>query len=131
MVLVVKKLRTNSWRLELSRERLVLTVALLVICVCIVVKPQALFLVGSLMLATAALSACAAAISRAMDAEQTRPWRILAAIEAVLLDMFGMSFLVIPKGTAFAYATSAGIVLIIDGVARIVLCLRSALSRTR
>ena len=119
-VLTVRHLQKNHWNPEASRERIILTIILAVLVILLLVKEDAMYFLGSVVAGGFFLVAAYITAMKASRARHNRFNRIRYIIEAVLAAMFGMSFLVIPKATVYAYALSIGSVLIIDGLVRLV-----------
>ena len=119
LVLTVRRLKQADWKLSRVKERLYLVSALVAICIVIVVKDQALFMIGSLLYGVTAIVFAFIQLSKAAEKKDDDLFlRIIHTVETVLLFMFGLSFLVINSDVVYAYSLSVGILLMIDGASR-------------
>lgn len=117
--LTIRHLKKNRWNLEVSRERVILSIILIVLIVILLVKDDAMYLLGSVVAGGFFLVAAYITAVKASRTKNNRFNRIRYIVEAVLTAVFGLSFLVIPKATVYAYAVAIGTILIIDGLIRL------------
>lgn len=117
--LTVKRLRANGWRPERVREMIYFTIVLLALCAVIVIKEKAMFLLGSLLFGVLFLLLAFRSSEQAVKCKGDIFLRLIYLGEGLLSAIYGLSFLVIPQATVFAYAISIGIALIADGCLRL------------
>ena len=118
-VLTVRRLVKNQWKLDGLRERFLLTILLIALCVVIFIKEQATFLLGSVIFGILFLAAGYISGENFAREKHDRFLHILYLAEAILSFLFGVSFLVIPEATVYAYALAVGIIMIADGCLRL------------
>ena len=118
-VLTVRYLSKNGWDFVRARERILLCIILIVSGVFLVLKDQAMFLVGSILFGTLFLVLAYLSGEKAFRRKGERFIRTINAIECVIAVIFGISFLIIPQATVVAFAIAIGGVMIIDGILRI------------
>lgn len=118
--LTVKRLKANGWRPERVREMIYFTIILLALCAVIVVKEKAMFLLGSLLFGVLFLLLAFRSSERAVKCRNDLFLRVLYLGEGLLSAIYGISFLVIPQATVFAYAISIGVALAADGLLRLI-----------
>ncbi|MBQ8297493.1 MAG: DUF2974 domain-containing protein [Ruminococcus sp.] len=119
LVLTIKRLYQAKWNFVSVKERIYLLVILLALCVVIVVKENALFMLGSILCGVFAIILAFRQLAKATAKTDNIFMRVIHALETILLFIYGASFLVAPYDTIFAYAMSVGILLIIDGAVRL------------
>lgn len=117
--LTIRHLKKNRWNLEASRERVILSIILIMLIVILLVKEDAMYFLGTVVAGGFFLVASYITAVKASRAKNNRFNRMRYIIEAVLTAIFGLSFLVIPKATVYAYAVAIGTILIIDGLIRL------------
>ena len=98
---------------------------MLVIVVCLIFKEGALFLTGSGIFSALALVLGFQSLMKVSDKEKPLSHRILSGFETAAAAIYGIAFLVIPQNTVFAFALSAGILLAVDGIVRLITVLVS------
>ena len=118
--LAVRRLYKNHWSLEGMRERIIISLIMLGLCVCLIVKEQAMFLLGSMIFGVICFVLSYASGEKAARLKNDRFARILHIVECVVTGIYGISFLLIPSATVSAYALSIGILMLLDGVVRLV-----------
>ncbi|MBQ3329645.1 MAG: DUF2974 domain-containing protein [Ruminococcus sp.] len=119
LVLTVRRLAQGGWSIGKVKERFYILAALIAICIVIVVKDQALFMLGSLLYGILSLIAAFRQLSSALDKNDDILMRIIHGIETAALFFFGVTFLIISSDQIYGYALFVGILLMIDGVSRI------------
>ncbi len=78
-----------------------------------------MFLLGSVIFSAAAFIIAAQSGMQTADSRKPIYRRILSGAESVLCIVYGLSFLVIPQSTVFAYSISIGYILIADALIRL------------
>lgn len=119
LYLTMKHLRENKWDFEAEQTRITICIIFVVTTLVLLLKQNALFVLGSLIFGIAFLTAAYQQAAKAAVHRENKVWRILWIIEAVMLAVFGISYLIIPEWSVSAYAQSAGTFFIIDGVIRL------------
>lgn len=117
--LTAKRLSENHWKFAMVRERLHLCAILIVLCICLLFKDQAFFLLGSVIFAIGALLISVQSGLQSGDKKSPVYRRILSGAECAVGVIYGLSFLIIPESTVFGFTISIGSGLVIDGVIRI------------
>ena len=119
--LTYKRLKENNWKFTMVRDRLYLSIILIVLSIFLFVKDHAMFIMGSVIFSISAF--VLAAWSGIKAADKTTPFlrRILSGAESVLCIIYGISFMIIPQGAVFGYTLSIGYFLIGDALISIVL----------
>lgn len=118
--LTLRKFIKYKHRWAAVRERVYIDIILAVICVCLVFKEGATFLIGSGIFSAIALVLGVQASVRLSSGNGMRlRGRILSICELVACALFGIAFLLVPQSKIFGIAFSAGLTLVLDGIARI------------
>lgn len=120
VVLTVRRLVKNHWKLEAMRERIILTIVLLALCAVIFIKEQAMFLMGSMIFGALFLVGAYSSSEKAAAERDDTFLRVLYIIEAGLAAVYGVSFLLIPQATVYAFAMSIGVTMVADGLIRLI-----------
>ncbi|MBO7376745.1 MAG: DUF2974 domain-containing protein [Clostridia bacterium] len=127
--LTLKRLRACGWKFDQVRDRIYINIIMLVIVVCLIFKEGALFLTGSGIFSALALVLGFQSLMKVSDKEKPLSHRILSGFETAAAAIYGIAFLVIPQNTVFAFALSAGILLAVDGIVRLITVLVSGRKR--
>lgn len=114
----LRRLKRRKWHIYGSRERIIISIALIVLCIVLVVKESALFILGSVLLGAMGLILAMQCGGRAMTKKAQPPELTLAIAEAVLAAGFGIGFLVIPQTSVFLFNKAIGIALFADSLVR-------------
>ena len=118
--LTLRKFIKYKHRWVAVRERVYIDIILAVICVCLVFKEGATFLIGSGIFSAIALVLGVQASVRLSSGNGMRlRGRILSICELVACALFGIAFLLVPQSKIFGIAFSAGLTLVLDGIARV------------
>ena len=120
LVLTIRRAHQAHWQISKIKERIYLLVALIAICIVIVVKDQALFMIGSLLYGVSAIIIAFLQLSKATENDDDAFMRIVHCVETALLFVFGVSFLIINYDKIYGYSLSVGVLLMIDGAVRMV-----------
>lgn len=119
IALVLRRLVGQKLPFAALKERVYICIALIVLCLSILFKEDALFVFGSVLFAVLFFVLSIRAISRASDETNAKFFRVLGGFEGFFAAIYGFSFLVIPRNTVRTYAMSIGCLLILDGIVRI------------
>ena len=119
VIFTIKRLIKSRWSFESNKERIYISVILIAICVILFIKEQATFMFGSMIFGVSAFVLASQIIMQATDKKKETYLRVINIIESIICVIYGVSFLIIPERRVFAFSISVGIVLICDGVARI------------
>lgn len=119
-VLTVLHLKRSGWRIEAARERLILCAILIAVCLIVLVKEQALFLIGSVLFGILLLTLGVRSAVGIARREEGRFMKAVRIVEAVFFMIYGVDLLIIPQSTLFAFTVSLGVMLMADGAARLV-----------
>ncbi|MBO6158078.1 MAG: DUF2974 domain-containing protein [Firmicutes bacterium] len=118
--LTARRLYKNHWSLEGMRERIILSLVMIGLFICLLVKEQAMFLMGSFIFGNVCFVLSYLSGEKAVTDKTHKFLRVLHIAECAITLLYGISFLVIPSATIGAYAFSIGILLILDGLIRLV-----------
>lgn len=121
--LTYKQLKENNWKFTMVRDRLYLSIILIVLSIFLFVKDHAMFIMGSVIFSISAFVLATWLGMKAAD--KTTPFirRILSGAESVLCIIYGISFMIIPQEAVFGYTLSIGYFLIGDALIRLLLFL--------
>lgn len=119
LVLTIHRLIKAKWDFRKIKERIYLLVALVAICIVIVVKDQALFMIGSILYGVSSLIIAFLQLSKATVKNDDPFMRVVRSVETALLFIFGFSFLIISYDKIYGYSLTVGILLMVDGALRI------------
>lgn len=109
-----------KWDFSTAKERLYLLVILVAICIVVLIKENALFMLGSILYGILAIVMSFRQISKAINLKDDYAMRVIHVLEAVLLLVYGVGSLVAPYDAIYGFAVSIGILLIADGVIRLI-----------
>lgn len=127
--LTIKRLKENHWKFTPVRDRLYLSIILIVLSIFLFVKDHAMFILGSVIFSIAAFVLAAWSGIKAADKANPLYHRLLSGAESVLCIIYGISFMIIPQEAVFGYMLSIGYFLIGDALIRILFflidCLRT------
>ena len=118
LVLTIRRLAQAGWILSKVKERIYMLAGLIAICIVIVVKDQALFLIGSILYGVASLILAFRQLSSVLDKNDDIVMRIIHAAETLLLFYFGVTFLIISYDMIYDYSIFVGILLMVDAAVR-------------
>ena len=116
----VRNLYISHWNAENEQFRIYLCIAMMTALFAVIVKENALFVIGSLLFGAGFL---AEAFHRGRMFLNTRKGvfeKVMTGTETVLAAASGISYLVIPESSIYVYALGIGIFLIADGAIRLV-----------
>ncbi|MBO5999085.1 MAG: DUF308 domain-containing protein, partial [Lachnospiraceae bacterium] len=99
---------------------ILLTIILIALVVILIVKDEAMFLLGSMIAAILFLIGSYTTGVKAFRQKHRPFYRTLYILECVFCAMYGLSFLVIPRATVYAYSLSIGICTFADGLIRLI-----------
>ena len=133
----IKHLFKTKWNLQEESARVYICLAMIGVYVMLLVKEDALFLIGSIVIGVSFFawayknaitfkSLCATT-----DKKERKPEKVKLVIEIVLLIILGGFILVAPKDTVGWYMVFLGIVFLIDGIVNLVLVINRYLSSKR
>lgn len=125
--LTIKRLKENHWNFTMVKERLYLSVILSVLSIFLLVKNNAMFIMGSVIFSISAFVLLAYSSMKTADKSLPLYARLLHGAEAILCLIYGISFLIIPQEAVFAYMVSIGFILIIDAILRAIIAVLEAL----
>ena len=118
LVLTIRRLYQADWNFGKVKERIYILAALIALCIVIVVKDQALFLIGSILYGVTSIIFAFRQLSKATDKNDDIEMRIIHGVEAFLLFYFGVTFLIINYDQIYGYSLFVGILLMVDAVSR-------------
>ncbi len=118
LVLTIRRLYQAEWKFSMIKERVYLLASLIAICIVIVVKKQALFMIGSILCGIIAIILAFRQMSKATDKQDDTFMRVVHAFETLLLFVYGICFLVVSSDMVYDFSVSVGIVLMVDGAVR-------------
>ncbi len=120
LIFTVKRLYQEKWDLTKIKERIYLLVILTAICIVIVVKENALFMIGSILYGVFAITLAFRQLAKATRKDGDLTVRVIHIIETILLFISGVCLLIIPFSSIYGYTLFVGILLIADGAARFI-----------
>ena len=118
LILTLRRFVLNGFRIDGLRERAALTTLMLVLCVVLIVKEQAMFIMGSTIFGVVFIAfafGCADKASRESDVLL----KVLYVLETVFSAIFGGAVLLIPRSVVYPFVLALGILMILDGAIRI------------
>lgn len=116
----IRQLYKNHWEFFRLRYRMYLCISMIIICGVVLFKSQAVYILGSVLFGVIALIFTFVTLDAAVN--DKNPWkRVVHIVESVISSAYGISFLLIPSENIFTYIWGVGIVLIFDGVFRILI----------
>ena len=121
--LTFRRLMKNNFNTEGMQERIILSMVMVGLLICLIVKEQAMFLLGSVILGILFFVLSYYTGTKAVASRGDKFLHTLYVIECVISIIYAVSFFVIPSATINAYALSIGVLLVIDGVVRLIRCL--------
>ena len=120
IALIIRRLIKAKGRTEGLRERIFIAIILVSFLIILLVKESAMFFMGSLIFGVLFLVLAYVTGERVIKKTENRFIKVLSVIESILSLFFGFSFLLIPSVTVKTYAVSISIVLVADGLARLI-----------
>ena len=122
IVFSVKQFHKNRWQIFNVRYRMYLCISMIIICVVVLLRDQALFILGSVLFGVLALIFTFLTLDAAINSKDDSIWkRVIHFFESAVSAAYGISFLIIPSENVFKHVWGVGISLIIDGVFRLVI----------
>ena len=118
IITTIRRLKENQWDFRKARYSVYLLIALLAMGTILILKENALFLFGSLIFGIGGLVLAYQAVLR--FTRVTGFFKVLSLIEAVLLIIMSLFFLISSKNLFFRAALFIGIALSLDGAVRLV-----------
>lgn len=115
----VKRIRERGGKSSGLRERMYFTIALIAGFIALVIKEDAPFIMGSLILGASFLALGYRESLYAVKARKTSH-KVFYWVETAFCIIFGGSFLLIPQATVSGYSAALGIILILDGLIRLI-----------
>ncbi len=119
-VLTFRFLKRNHWDLEAGKDRMLLMIILIALVVILIIKEDAMFLLGSLIAGVLFMIGSYSTGIKAFRQRHRPFYRTLYILECIFCAIFGLSFLVIPRATVYAYSLSIGTCAFADGLIRLV-----------
>ena len=119
LVFTVYRLVKSKYDFRSVKERLYLLIILIAICAVVLIKENALFMIGSILYGIFAIVLSLRQLSKAVARKDDVFMRVVHAAEAVLLMIYGISSLVAPYDAIFGFALSIGVLLMLDGAVRL------------
>ncbi len=124
------RLYKGKFRAEKERTRLIVCSILLALTLILIVKDNALFLLGSAVFGSALMLFALNGITTAQAAPPRTVSRWFHSIEASILLVLGLFILIAPQDTMKWYCSSVGCLLLIDGILRFILHINSDHKKT-
>ncbi len=118
LFITVRALIRNRFRLDGLRERIYITIVLIALIPVVIFKENALFLMGSVIFGLAMIILAYLSGERAKSRHGFD--KVIGVIEIIIWAAFGIAFLVIPRSVVPLFAMIAGILMILDALARII-----------
>ena len=119
-VLTVRRLYKVHWDFSMVRERLYLLIILSALCIAVMTRERAVYLLGSMLYGAVALIVAIVSAERAWKKSDTVFLRIIHICEALFAAGFGMSLLIISPDKVYNYSLIVGAALFADGLARLI-----------
>ena len=116
----MRRLVRNHWKTEGLRNRFILLLVFAALFVVLLVKEEALFILGSMIFGILFLAIAFASLNSAKKADRNRFMKSLNIAEAVISFAFSVSFFIIPEGQLVVFETVVGITAATDGIIRII-----------
>lgn len=119
IAVTVKNLHDSAWNAEREQPRIYICIAMVTALTAVVIKENALFVIGSMMFGIGFLIEAFRRGRAFRNTKDDRFMKVITGAETAFSAIYGISYLVIPQSTVYAYAISVGAVLIADGVLRL------------
>ena len=119
LAVTIRRLTMNHWNFRRVRERIFIFIGLLATLVFLIIKDNAMFLFGSLLISVMFFVLAYLAGSRALSRQYTKFRRILLFAETAFCIVIAVTLLVIRQSEVFTYAMIVGIALISSGILRL------------
>ena len=113
-----RRLIRSHWNFESERFAVTTSILLVVGLIILLVKDQAIFLLGTMLFGVLMLVFAYNMFTK-IPAAKDRFAKWIVIVETVLSTLFGFAFLVIPEHVVTAFALSIGIALAVDGAVHI------------
>ena len=118
LILTLRRFVLNGFRIDGLRERAALTTLMLVLCVVLIVKEQAMFIMGSTIFGVVFIAFAFGCADKALR-ESDVLLKVLYVLETVFSAIFGGAVLLIPRSVVYPFVLALGILMILDGAIRI------------
>lgn len=115
----LKKLFRSGWNLEQNRERIFISLTMLILCAVVYLKEHALFMIGSLLFGIVCLLLSVSSLMKIKKVADDTFMRGILLAECLATGTYGISFLLAPQADIFVYNMSVGIALVLDGLLRL------------
>ncbi|MBQ6154081.1 MAG: DUF2974 domain-containing protein [Ruminococcus sp.] len=130
IVFTLRQLYKNNWEFFRLRYRMYLCISMIIICLVVLLRDQAVYILGSVLFGVIALIFTFVSLDAAINDKEDNLWkRIIHILEALISSGYGISFLLIRSDRIFRYIWGVGIAMIIDGILRIVIAYVPLFSR--
>ena len=131
IVFTIRQMYKNNWEFFRLRYRMYLCISMIIICLVVMFRSQAVYILGSVLFGVIALIFTFVSLDAAVNDKEDNLWkRIIHVFEAVISSVYGISFLVIPSENIFKYIWGVGAAMIVDGAFRIVIAYVPFFKRT-
>lgn len=115
----VRRLYRSHWNFESERFAVTTSILLVVGLIVLLVKDQAIFLLGTMMLGILMMVFAYNMMSKIPSTnERFAKWIVI--FETIFAAVFGLSFLIIPEHVVTVFALSIGVAMVVDGVVHVV-----------
>ena len=122
IVFTIRQLYKNNWEFFRLRYRMYLCISMIIISIVVLIRSQAVYILGSVLFGVMALIFTFFSLDAAINDKEDNIWkRIVHIFEAVISSVYGIGFLLIPSENIFTYIWGVGAAMIVDGVFRIVI----------
>lgn len=118
LILTLRRFVLNGFHFEGLRERAALTTLMLALCVVLIVKDQAMFIMGSTIFGVVFIAFAFGCADKASH-ESDRLLKVLYILETIFSAIFGGAVLLISRSVVYPFVLALGILMIADGVIRI------------
>ena len=115
----VRRLYRSHWNFESERFAVTTSILLVVGLIVLLVKDQAIFLLGTMMFGILMMVFAYNMMSKIPStSERFAKWIVI--FETIFAAVFGLSFLIIPEHVVTVFALSIGVAMVVDGVVHVV-----------
>ncbi|MBR1842427.1 MAG: DUF2974 domain-containing protein [Oscillospiraceae bacterium] len=118
LILTLRRFVLNGFRIEGLRERAALTTLMLALCLVLIIKEQAMFIMGSTIFGIVFIAFAFGCADKASH-ESDRLIKVLYILETIFSAIFGGAVLIISRSVVYPFVLALGILMIADGVIRI------------
>lgn len=120
LIFTIRRLAKNDWKTAGLRNRFILLMIFAGLFVVLLIKEEALFILGSMIFGILFLVIAMLCVNTAKRAAGDRFLKIMSIVEAVLSFAFSIIFFIVPEAQLIMFETIVGICVSADGITRMI-----------